>query len=110
MSANVAFARVGHLASFRVAEEVWTQRAACRGMDPDLFHPDRGDGGGEDSTAAVAKSVCAACPVSEQCLEYALRTRQNHGIWGGKSERERRKIRRKMLAAAAEARRMGARW
>ena len=99
MRANVAFARVGHLASFRVAEEHWMQRAICKGMDVNLFFPDRGDGWSDDSPAAVAKSACAVCPVVTECLEYAIRTKENHGVFGGKSPKERRKIRRQMTLA-----------
>lgn len=65
----------------------WTQRAACRGIDPNLFHPERGE------ATAPAKAVCARCPVRHDCLVYALATIQQHGIWGGLSERERRPLR-----------------
>ena len=65
----------------------WFLRAACRGADPDLFFTERGEPTGG------AKATCDLCPVRSECLEHALLTREKFGIWGGKSERERRKIR-----------------
>jgi len=65
----------------------WREQAACRGIDPNLFHPRRG----EDT--APAKAVCEDCPVRRECLVYALATVEKHGIWGGLSERERRPLR-----------------
>jgi WhiB family redox-sensing transcriptional regulator len=64
----------------------WRQQAACRGTDLDVFFPERGE------TAAPARLVCAACPVCQPCLEYALSNRITHGIWGGLTERERRPL------------------
>ncbi len=69
-------------------EARWQDEANCLGLDPDLFFPERGESTDE------AKAVCASCTVREQCLKYALDTGQKHGIWGGTSERERRRIRR----------------
>lgn len=66
----------------------WQEAAACRGLDPELFFPDRGE-----SVAAI-KAICAECPVQAECLTYALDHRILHGFWGGKSERERRSLRR----------------
>jgi WhiB family transcriptional regulator, redox-sensing transcriptional regulator len=61
----------------------WRLRAACRHWaDPDLFFP-LSDGGRSLGQIAQAKAVCAACPVMSQCLGFARRTRQQHGIWGG---------------------------
>lgn len=73
----------------------WMADAACAGMDPDVFHPDRGE------DARPAKAICAACPVRQRCLDYALDARLKHGIWGGTSERERRRIRRTNRETAA---------
>jgi WhiB family redox-sensing transcriptional regulator len=56
-------------------------------VEADLFFPERG------ASTKEAKAVCAACTVRETCLEYALAHGEKHGIWGGKSERERRRIR-----------------
>jgi WhiB family redox-sensing transcriptional regulator len=66
----------------------WMERAACRGLSTDLFFPERG------ADASAAKAVCAACPVRDDCYEYAFESGERHGIWGGTSERERRRIRR----------------
>lgn len=65
----------------------WRDAAACRGVDPDLFFPERGE------PTNAAKEVCAGCPVSDECLEFALSTVERHGIWGGMSERQRREHR-----------------
>jgi len=70
----------------------WRQRARCRGLDPELFFPGLGE------STAEAKAVCAGCPVRMPCLDYALDTSERHGVYGGLSERERRKIRRRRLA------------
>lgn len=64
----------------------WRQRAACRGVDPDVFYPI------SDEDAEEAKSICRECPVREACLEYALANRERDGVWGGATERERRRI------------------
>ena len=62
--------------------------AACRGIDADLFHPDRG------VSTAEAKAVCMSCAVRAECLEFALQNVEKFGVWGGTSERERRRLRR----------------
>ena len=81
------------------AEELsWQHQANCMGVDPDLFFPERG------ASTREAKEVCRGCVVREDCLEYALENSEKFGIWGGMSERERRRIRR----ARALARRAGA--
>ncbi len=72
----------------------WTARAACRGMDPDTFFPGRG------APTREAKAVCARCPVKADCLKAALEERERFGIWGGFSERERRRLRRRVNAGA----------
>ena len=74
----------------------WMDRGNCAGVDPDLFFPSRG----EDTSDA--KAVCAACTVREACLDYALTTREKFGIWGGLSERERRRIRGQRARARRE--------
>jgi WhiB family redox-sensing transcriptional regulator len=63
-------------------------------MDLDVFFPERGE------TAGPARQVCAACPVREPCLEYALNNRITHGIWGGLTERERRPLRSRWVQHA----------
>lgn len=65
----------------------WMKLGNCRNYPPDVFFPS--DGVGVDR----ARKICNAdCPVKEQCLEYALAHRIEHGVWGGTSERERRRI------------------
>jgi WhiB family transcriptional regulator, redox-sensing transcriptional regulator len=64
----------------------WRKRAACRGIDPEMFFPVT------DEDAEEAKAICATCPVREACLEYALAHREREGVWGGATERERRRI------------------
>ena len=72
----------------------WQERANCLGVDPDLFFPERG------ASTREAKEVCRGCVVREDCLEYALANGEKFGIWGGLSERERRRIRRQRALAA----------
>ena len=72
---------------------VWRQRAACRDSDPDLFFP-IGDTGPAVEHAEAAKAVCRQCPVRVDCLEYALISNQEAGVWGGATEEERRQLRR----------------
>ncbi|MDP8975419.1 MAG: WhiB family transcriptional regulator [Actinomycetota bacterium] len=69
-------------------ERTWQRQANCMGVDPDLFFPERG------ASTREAKEVCRGCVVREDCLEYALANSEKFGIWGGLSERERRRIRR----------------
>jgi WhiB family redox-sensing transcriptional regulator len=70
----------------------WQDDALCAETDPEAFTPTKG------GSTLSAKRVCAACPVAAQCLEYALANNERHGVWGGKSERERRKILRERAA------------
>jgi WhiB family transcriptional regulator, redox-sensing transcriptional regulator len=65
----------------------WRELAACRGADLGLFFPERGE------SAGPAREACAACPVRQPCLDYAITNRIVHGIWGGLTERERRALR-----------------
>lgn len=86
-----------HEASVDDAAESWQAFANCLGVDPDLFFPERG------ASTKEAKQVCQSCVVREDCLEYALANGEKFGIWGGLSERERRRIRRqRALARAAQ--------
>jgi WhiB family redox-sensing transcriptional regulator len=71
----------------------WIERARCRDEDPDLFFP-IGSTGPALSQLARAKAVCLGCPVRVECLEWALETGQDAGVWGGLSEDERRALRR----------------
>lgn len=65
----------------------WMNDAACRGMPTDLFFPQRGE------PLNQIRAVCAGCRVAAECLEYALTNTDKFGVWGGKSEKERRKLR-----------------
>lgn len=72
----------------------WKLKAACRGMSPEFFFPGRGE------ATVEARRTCAGCPVRADCLEAGMP--EKFGMWGGASERERRKIRqRRRLAGAA---------
>ncbi len=73
----------------------WQRLANCLGVDPDLFFPERG------ASTREAKEVCRGCVVREECLEYAITNGEKFGIWGGLSERERRRIRRARALALA---------
>lgn len=75
----------------------WHQLARCRGVDPEVFYPVSDDG---DAVAEEAKSICALCPVREPCLEFALSTREKDGVWGGLTERERRRVLRRRRKTA----------
>ncbi|HEX9683332.1 MAG TPA: WhiB family transcriptional regulator [Acidimicrobiales bacterium] len=66
----------------------WQQYSNCLGVDPDLFFPERG------ASTREAKAVCQGCVVRDECLDFAITNGEKFGIWGGRSERERRKIRR----------------
>lgn len=74
----------------------WRQAALCAETDPEAFFPDKG------GSTREAKQVCRGCPVRGECLEYALENEERFGIWGGLSERERRRLRtqRRMLLSA----------
>jgi WhiB family redox-sensing transcriptional regulator len=72
----------------------WQRRASCRGEDSVFFFaPAYFEKRGEKlAREAVAKRICATCPVIEPCVEYALTTREPHGVWGGLNETERRAV------------------
>jgi WhiB family transcriptional regulator, redox-sensing transcriptional regulator len=72
----------------------WRNRAACQGLDPDIFFPVSED------DAEEAKAICATCAVRQLCLEHALAVREREGIWGGLTERERRRISRQRRKSA----------
>jgi WhiB family redox-sensing transcriptional regulator len=74
----------------------WMATGKCREVPPSVFFPN--DGVGVDA----ARRICADCPVKAPCLEYALLNRIDHGVWGGTSERERRRIARSRRLAKAE--------
>ncbi len=76
----------------------WRRVAACRHTEPDLFFPIGTTGPAVDQIDA-AKGVCRSCEAQEPCLDFALATNQESGVWGGTSEEERRKLRRAWMAA-----------
>ena len=80
----------------------WRNVASCRDTDPDLFFP-IGTTGPALEQIEAARAVCMECPAQEPCLEFALATNQESGVWGGTSEEERRKLRRSWLAAQRKA-------
>jgi|TARA_B110001454_G_C12709424_1_gene430069 hypothetical protein len=65
----------------------WTLKALCKDLETDIFYPQRGE------STVIIKTICRACPVVKPCLEYAMRNMEKFGIWGGTSERERRRMR-----------------
>ncbi len=83
--------------SLTIERDDWREHAACRDTDPDLFFP-VGTTGPAIEQIENAKAVCRVCDVRQACLDYALTTNQDSGIWGGTSEEERRKLRKAWLA------------
>ncbi len=71
----------------------WQDYANCRGADADLFFPERG------ASTRKAKAICTACEVKDECLDFAIQNGEKFGIWGGMSERERRRVRRARTVA-----------
>ncbi len=69
-----------------VQELKWWDLGACRGLDASVFYPE------DDEGAEAAKSVCASCSVQSACLDYALSEREKAGVWGGATERDRRRM------------------
>ncbi|MEZ5235027.1 MAG: WhiB family transcriptional regulator [Acidimicrobiia bacterium] len=80
----------------------WRRYSNCRDTSPDLFFP-VGTTGPALEQIATAKAVCETCPSIQPCLEFALMTNQDTGIWGGTSEEERRKLRKAWIARQREA-------
>jgi WhiB family redox-sensing transcriptional regulator len=79
----------------------WRDNAACRDADPDLFFP-ADDIRSARAQVKTAKLICRGCPVRTTCLSWALGSGQEHGIWGGLTEDERRWLRRRSRPWAAE--------
>jgi len=73
--------------------EPWVDDALCAQTDPEIFFPEQG------GSSADAKRVCERCPVRAECLQFAIDTQERFGIWGGVSERARRKLTRQESAA-----------
>ena len=72
----------------------WRMAGACRGLDPAIFHPE------DDDDADTAKAICGDCVVQVACLEHALARREKVGVWGGATERERRRLLRQRRRSA----------
>ena len=72
-------------------ELAWQERALCAQTDPEAFFPEKG------GSTREAKRVCLACEVRAECLEYALANDERFGIWGGLSERERRRVKKRAV-------------
>jgi WhiB family redox-sensing transcriptional regulator len=69
----------------------WQDKALCAQTDPEAFFPEKG------GSMREAKRICVSCEVKQECLEYALMQDERFGIWGGLSERERRRLKRKAV-------------
>ena len=80
----------------------WRDHAACQDIDTNMFFPVGLTGAAIDQTQR-AKTICRSCPAQPACLEFALRTNQDHGVWGAHTEEERRALRRARRAAARRA-------
>ena len=80
----------------------WRERAACRDTDPELFFPIGSTGIAVDQIRA-AKAICNECESKAECLEFALSSNQESGVWGGATEDERRRMRRARLAQRRQA-------
>ncbi len=74
----------------------WMEDALCAQTDPDLFYPEKG------GSTAPATSICRSCPVRAECLEYAVSHDIRHGIWGGTSDNDRKRLARERKRAAGE--------
>ena len=73
----------------------WQERGLCAQTDPEAFFPEKG------GSTREAKKVCLTCDVRQDCLEYALENDERFGIWGGLSERERRKLKKRGCLVSA---------
>lgn len=82
------FARGGRMMT---EAEQWQERALCAQTDPEAFFPEKG------GSTREAKRICLGCEVRDECLEYALANDERFGIWGGLSERERRRLKRGII-------------
>lgn len=69
----------------QLPDDAWIDRGLCKETDPEAFYPERGE------NVKAAKATCRACDVTAECLAYAITHRERHGIWGGLTERQRRK-------------------
>jgi WhiB family redox-sensing transcriptional regulator len=72
-------------------DELWQENALCAQTDPEAFFPEKG------GSTREAKRICLCCEVKEECLEYSLGNDERFGVWGGLSERERRRLKRGII-------------
>ncbi|CAN5139673.1 hypothetical protein BH20ACT5_BH20ACT5_22810 [soil metagenome] len=79
---------IGYAPDGPAEEPDWQERALCAQTDPESFFPEKG------GSTREAKKICTGCEVKSECLEYALAHDERFGIWGGLSERERRRLKR----------------
>lgn len=75
---------------FGAVEQEWQEQALCAQTDPEAFFPEKG------GSTREAKRICQGCPVRDECLEFAFEHDERFGIWGGLSERERRRLKREI--------------
>lgn len=75
-------------------DDDWRNFSACRDVDPERFFP-IGSTGPAIAQVEQAKAVCRRCPVVDECLSWALEAGEDHGVWGGMSEEERRAVKRR---------------
>ena len=75
---------------FEAVDQDWQEQALCAQTDPEAFFPEKG------GSTRQAKRICRACGVRDECLEFALEHDERFGIWGGLSERERRRLKRQI--------------
>lgn len=90
-----------------IAKVDWSTRAACRGTDPELFygHTEGVSQSSSEGRIAILQAkdrYCGRCPVKGECLEFAMKTNEKHGIWGGLTERERQSLRRQRQKEARQ--------
>ncbi|MGQ0849568.1 MAG: WhiB family transcriptional regulator [Actinomycetota bacterium] len=85
------------MAATTLTVTTWRELAACRDSEPSLFFPIGSTGPAVEQIEA-AKMICAVCTVQEDCLQYALESNQESGVWGGYAEDERRRLRKRWLA------------
>lgn len=81
-------------------QDDWRTAAICKDSNAELFFP-IGSTGHAIETIEAAKQVCSSCPVSDPCLQFALDTNQEAGVWGGYTEDERRAMRRALSSSAS---------
>jgi len=90
---GVEMNELGHLVAVHDGDDAllgWQEQALCAQTDPEAFFPEKG------GSTREAKRICIGCEVKAECLEYALGSDERFGIWGGLSERERRRLKRRV--------------